>query len=945
MHGSVSSSIRAVRRSIAALCLIALGLAYAASTARAQQPGREDMPLVPEGFVLDQAASSAIAAAWLTDDERSTMRVFHGVWDERDLRTPALRAAAALNAWRFDDPALGDPAAPIEDRAEARMLAGDLPEALALLDEGQARSNRATRLRAEILEGLGRLNDAAAAVTPLVEKLTTQRAGDAPDLVEGVRAMIVRARVQGQPSRDFQTMMGLLGRARNELDRFYWPSSMTEARLLRDKDNFGEAVAALHDALSLNPRCADAWYELGRVALERFDFASSSTAAAALRRLNPQHPLAALLEVEAALIQDDPETANQILTPVLERLPRLRGALALQAAATALFYDDAKTRAALARFDALSPGSPVAHYVVGRHLSLNRQYEMAADALEEAIRRAPSWPQPQIELGLMEMQSGRDDRALKALQSVATLDPFNKRAANSLFLLEQLTNYRQLESEHFIIRYQPGVDEVMAASMAGPLERLHSIVSTRFNYTPRQKTLIEVHPNHERFAVRITGMPFVHTIAACTGPVIAMEVPREGPPSQHQGPFDWPRVIQHEYTHTITLGQTHNRIPHWLTEAAAVSMEQRPRAYTTCLMLAAALESGTLFSLDEIKWAFVRPRRPNDRSQAYAQGHWMVEFMNERFGESALVRLLERYSEGEREQQAIPSALGISREEFFNDFLSWAKVQVTAWGLDAKPTLQDLTDEIRNNDAELGAAMKASRQARAEMLVKRLGGQVGRPASRPNKPPAADGEEDGHRARRIDDIGLTAADWPDVIRPPVQITDDQLMKWLEKYPDHPDLIELQVRRRLEHTEIGPETAKDAALIALLHRYLELRPVDPFAHKKLAAIWLASDTPQRAIEHLEAIDLIEEHSPVFALELARLYRAEKQPQKALEKVTRALQINPYNAPNRELAAAIAIEAANLPAARDQIFALTLLEPDRPQHRKRLEAIEKLIADRG
>jgi len=63
------------------------------------------------------------------------------------------------------------------------------------------------------------------------------------------------------------------------------------------------------------------------------------------------------------------------------------------------------------------------------------------------------------------------------------------------------------------------------------------------------------------------------------------------------------------------------------------------------------------------------------------------------------------------------------------------------------------------------------------------------------------------------------------------------------------------------------------------------------------------------------------------------------------VTRALQITPYNAPNRELAAAIAIEAANLPAARDQIFALTLLEPDRPQHRKRLEAIEKLIADRG
>jgi hypothetical protein len=94
--------------------------------------------------------------------------------------------------------------------------------------------------------------------------------------------------------------------------------------------------------------------------------------------------------------------------------------------------------------------------------------------------------------------------------------------------------------------------------------------------------VIEVMPDHERFAVRITGMPFVHTIAACTGPVIAMEVPREGPPSKHMGLFDWPRVIQHEYTHTITLGQTRNRIPHWLTEAAAVSMEPAPRSYDTC---------------------------------------------------------------------------------------------------------------------------------------------------------------------------------------------------------------------------------------------------------------------------------------------------------------------------------------------------------------------------
>jgi hypothetical protein len=70
-------------------------------------------PLVPSAFVLDQAASKAIAAQWLTDDERRALRVFHGVWDERDLTTPALTAAVALNAWRFDDPVFADPATPL----------------------------------------------------------------------------------------------------------------------------------------------------------------------------------------------------------------------------------------------------------------------------------------------------------------------------------------------------------------------------------------------------------------------------------------------------------------------------------------------------------------------------------------------------------------------------------------------------------------------------------------------------------------------------------------------------------------------------------------------------------------------------------------------------------------------------------------------------------------
>src|SRR4029077_9385470 len=105
---------------LASACLLSLFLACFATTASA----RQQAPLVPESFTLDESAAKDLSAAWLTDDERKTMRVFHGVWDDRDLTTPLLNAIVALNAWDFTNPALADPTVPAELRAEAKLRAG-----------------------------------------------------------------------------------------------------------------------------------------------------------------------------------------------------------------------------------------------------------------------------------------------------------------------------------------------------------------------------------------------------------------------------------------------------------------------------------------------------------------------------------------------------------------------------------------------------------------------------------------------------------------------------------------------------------------------------------------------------------------------------------------------------------------------------------------------------
>ena len=96
----------------------------------------------------------------------------------------------------------------------------------------------------EALESMGDVQGAEQATARAAVAARSRRIDSAADLTEAVRAMIVRARIQGQPARDFQTMLDLLARAHQQLDRLYWPARLAEAELLYSKDERGRAAEA-----------------------------------------------------------------------------------------------------------------------------------------------------------------------------------------------------------------------------------------------------------------------------------------------------------------------------------------------------------------------------------------------------------------------------------------------------------------------------------------------------------------------------------------------------------------------------------------------------------------------------------------------------------------------------------------------------------------------------
>ncbi|MGP1347948.1 MAG: peptidase MA family metallohydrolase [Phycisphaerales bacterium] len=907
------------------VCPILLALASTAAAlqtapdAMARQPVRERSPaeiaapaeVRPPIDRLSPLVRQAIEAPFLSDDEAADLRVFHGVWWLTDLNDPARCARAALIAGVIDDPSLSnDDAAPL-DRAEGALLRGELDAALDILEanENEAVSFRGRRIIAEALELMGRFGDADAVLDPVVAAATARQL-TATDAVEVVRAMRIRARIRGEGAGAYQAMAELLARASQDLDRFHWPALIEEADLFHSHENFSDASQAASQALALCPQSAAALHRLGLMGVETFDFDRALAIADELDRIarefsgdpEAQSVFAAMLRARTMLRESEPDEAVALLSPWEQRFPDMPALLALRCAAEALRYDTEALEELLAVYDRVTGGSPLALFEVGKALSDARQYELAAEYLTRAHRIQPKWAKPLSALGLLEIQAGRDIVARDTLRQAQSLDPFNVRVRNSLALVEGVLEFETIDIDHFRIRYRQGPDAVLARELVDGLRRMHAIVTDAMDFVPERRTLVELMPNHEWFSVRITGVRQVFTIAAATGPVIAMETPRIGA-GNTVGPYDWERVLRHEYTHTVTLARTRNRIPHWFTEAAAVAMELAPRDYDRCMLLYNALTNETLFPLDEINVKFIRPREPTDRAQAYAQGHWMWEFIVDTWGPQAPLDMMDLYAEGTRERQAIRKLFDLSTDEFMERFRDWARADVRSWGLMAEPSLESLRVDTALGDEATRIAIDASLSDFAMATGRAIVG-IGPPPSQP-------------------------IELPPVSRSLVQ-------RWLEEYPEHPDVLELMIDYAVPSAG-GPI---DEEGVALLERYAAARPIDPMPHQRLARHYLDSPEPWRAIPHLEWLDAREQYSPQYALERARLHAARQEWDSAARAIERAIGIAPFDATHRELAATIHIQRRDFDAAERQLRALSELEPQREIHQRRLEALQRL-----
>ena len=597
--------------------------------------------------------------------------------------------------------------------ARLHLLRGRYDDAIrqaegALEKDGEELTARLVKAQARAEQG--KLSPGAEDFRWFVQYYNRRQPKDAESLLviaEGA-AEYARARGIGQV---FSFIVNDLTPDAIKVDPAAWQAYAISGGLLLEKYNNGQARQEFKRGLEVNPRAAELLLGQARAELDERNPEEARKLADQALAINSQLLDALLLLADLELGAENPEGALPWIAKALEVNPNSQSALAAGAAVDLLLHGVPENglsleilakpetapsaiadRKYLAIYRSLLERNPAPGRFLtelGSALEQARRYESAALCYAKAIEMAPQLSAPRTSLGLLQMRTGDLEGARRILDEAFKADRFHVRVSNMRKVLDVLERYETLSTDHFIVRFD-AADKLFAGYLAEELERLYEPLTKEFGYEPPDRTAFELYSaargesGHSWFSARMTGMPWIQTIGASTGMIVALSSPTS------REPYNWARVVKHEFSHVLTLQRTNFNIPHWYTEALAVRTEGNNIPETWRRLLIDRRENGTLFTLETVNNGFQRPKNGNDWQMAYCMSRLYARHMEETAGAEALFRMVEAYRSGKKTPAAIREVFGQSLAEFekgFSQFLDRVLVEINEGKVPRGPTL------------------------------------------------------------------------------------------------------------------------------------------------------------------------------------------------------------------------------------------------------------------
>lgn len=486
----------------------------------------------------------------------------------------------------------------------------------------------------EVLRRTGRADEATALL-----KSIRDLAEAAPRRLEEVSARVAAGRAMLATGADARVVLeNYFDRARKD-DPSSAEPYLAAGELSLSKYDFALAAEAFAGAIRRAPENPDAHLGLA-LAYQESDAERATASLAKALEVNPKHVDSLLFQADNLIDREGYDPAEELLRKVLEINPRHWRAWSYRAVLAHLLGD--RTKEQMARAEALSTWgtNPEVDNLIGQKLSQKYRFAEGATYQRRSLEIAPAFQPANVQLCQDLLRLGKDEEGWKRAAAALDADPYNVVAYNLVALDDVLRTYRVLSNPHFRVRMDPREADLYGDRAVQLLTRAKKNLARRYNIDISEPVSIEIFPRQSDFAIRTFGLPGGSGfLGVCFGPVITVN----SPASRMARPSNWEAVLWHEFCHTVTLGKTKNKMPRWLSEGISVYEERRENPawgqamtpeYRTLIL------DGGATPVSQLSGAFLRPPSPMHLQFAYYQSSMVVQYIVERFGESAIGKVL-----------------------------------------------------------------------------------------------------------------------------------------------------------------------------------------------------------------------------------------------------------------------------------------------------------------
>ncbi len=449
------------------------------------------------------------------------------------------------------------------------------------------------------------------------------------------------------------------------------------ADLFLQKYSAPVAEQTLEEVFKINPNHPDAHAAMADVILETsYDLAAVRHHLAAAFAVNPKNVRALKARASIEIDQNQWAVAQKTLDDVLAVDATDVEALALKATIAWLRDDTAGYDTERKKAFAINPKYARLYRIVARSAEREHRYVAAIELEKEAVKLLPDYYEAMAGAGLGYLRMGMEKEGIELIQKARAGDKYNVRAYNTLRLFTETIpkEYSIQTTKSFRIRYANEEKAVFSRYLEPTMERAFANMVSRYGFTPKLPVTLELYADREDYGIRTVGLPDLGALGVCFGQVITAMSPATGD-------INWGMVTWHELGHVFAIQLSNSRVPRWYTEGLSEyeTLIARPEwRRENDADLYNAMANNTLPSIGDLNSEFMQPDT-NAVVVAYFQSAVTIEYLANTYGFPKIVEGLKLFGKGKESAEVLQTITGKTIAQLDSDFHKYLEIRLAAY--------------------------------------------------------------------------------------------------------------------------------------------------------------------------------------------------------------------------------------------------------------------------